>query len=114
MMNIREISWIKQARKDFLKFPEEVQIQIRTALNIALQGEKADIAKPLAMFGSGVFEIALQYRSDAFRVVYALKIDQNVWVIHAFQKKSKKGIQTPKPDLDLIKARIKELRKKLK
>ncbi len=78
MTDRRTISWIKQARKEFLKFPGDVQIQIRTALSVALKGRKADIAKPLAIFGSGVFEIALQYRSDAYRAVYALKIDEDM------------------------------------
>ncbi len=109
-MSIRSISWIKQARKDFLKFPEAVQMQIKAALNVALAGEKSDTSKPLSIIGSGVFEIALKYQSDAYRAVYALKIDQDIWVVHAFQKKSKKGIQTTKADFDLIKARIKALR----
>jgi len=113
-MRFRRVSWIKQAKKDFLKFPEAVRHQIETALMMARCGEKADSVKPLAIFGSGVFEIALPYRGDAFRAVYAVKIDQYIWVIHAFQKKSKKGIKTPKQDYDLIKTRIKILRNKLK
>ena len=113
MCPMRKISWIKQAQKEFLKFPKGARIQVETALVIAAQGEKADISKPLQGFGSGLFEIALQYQTNAFRTVYALKLDEDIWVIHAFQKKSKQGVKTPKQDLDLIKERIKLLKRVL-
>ena len=80
------------------------------ALTIAAEGSKADIAKPLQGLGSGVFEIALPYRGDAFRVVYAVQIGNDIWVVHAFQKKSTQGIKTPKHDIDLIKDRLKKLK----
>ena len=80
---------------------------------IAAKGAKADIAKPLRGFGSGVFEIALKHRSDAFRVVYVVQLAEALWVIHAFQKKSKTGIKTPKLDLDLIAGRLKRLKEQL-
>ncbi len=72
-----------------------------------------DIAKPLTGFGSGVMELALKHRGDAFRVVYALQIGTDVWVVHAFQKKSESGIKTPKQDTDLIHERLKRLRELL-
>mgnify|MGYP003394367565 CR=1 FL=1 len=106
---IRNISWIRQARKDFLKFPEGVRFQIETALIMARRGDKADIAKPLKGFQTGVFEIAVKYQTNAYRSVYALKLGNDVWVIHAFQKKSKTGIKTPKQEIDLIRSRIKSL-----
>jgi len=62
-------------------------------------------AKPFKGVGSGVLEIALRYASDAYRVVLALQIGKRIYVLHAFQKKSKKGIATPKRDVDLIKKR---------
>ena len=77
---------------------------------MAALGEMADISKPMKGFGSGVFEIALAYRSDAYRAVYAVQIDEDLWVIHAFQKKSTKGIKTPKKEADLIRERIKRLK----
>jgi phage-related protein len=77
---------------------------------VAAEGQKADTAKPLKGFGSGVFEIVVRHRGDTFRVVYALQLDDAIWVIHAFQKKSKSGIATPKPEIDLIKARLKRLK----
>jgi phage-related protein len=60
-----------------------------TALTMAAEGGKADIAKPLHGMGSGVFEIALPFTGDAFRVVYAVQLANDIWVVHAFQKKSK-------------------------
>lgn len=64
--------------------------------------------------GSGVFEIALPFRGDAFRVVYAVQIGTDVWVLHAFQKKSAQGIRTPKHEIDLIKDRLKRLKEMLR
>ena len=60
------------------------------------KGETADLAKPMKGLGSGVFEIAFQHHTDAYRVIYAVQIGEDLWVIHAFQKKAKKGIATPK------------------
>lgn len=73
-----------------------------------------DIAKPLTGFGSGALELALAYRKDAYRVVYALHIDADVWVMHAFLKKSKTGIKTPQREIDLIHERLKRLKGTLK
>ncbi len=69
----RPISWMNAALKDFKAFPEEAQSISLAALTIAAQGGKADIAKPMHGLGSGVFEIALPFRGDAFRVVYAVQ-----------------------------------------
>ena len=109
----RPISWIKAARKDFEAFPQGTQTEILRALTITAEGRKADIAKPMKGFGSGVFEVALKYRSDAYRTVYVLQLGDDVWVLHAFQKKAKQGIKTPKKDLDLIRERLKRLKKEL-
>jgi phage-related protein len=73
----------------------------------------AGLAKPLKGLGAGVFEIALRYRTDAYRAVYALKLDENIWVIHAFQKKAKTGIKTPKQEVDLIRQRLTRLKEEL-
>jgi phage-related protein len=109
----RPISWIKAARKDFEKFPAEAQAICLTALTIAAENGKADIAKPFKGVGSGVFEIALPLRGNAYRVVYAVQIASEIWVIHAFQKKSTQGIKTPQHEVDLIKNRLKSLRELL-
>lgn len=108
--NTREIAWIKAARKDFGAFPEGAQLEMARALTIVAEGGMPDIAKPLTGLGSGVLELALRHRSDAFRVVYALRIGADMWVIHAFQKKSKTGIKTPKAEIDLIRERLKRLK----
>jgi len=109
----RPISWIKAARKAFEAFPEGAQDEIFLALTLAAEGRKADVAKPVTGFGSGVFEVALKYRTDAYRTVYALQLGDDVWVLHAFQKKAKQGIKTPKKELDLIRDRLKRLKKEL-
>ncbi len=114
MRNTRPISWIKAAKKDFLVFPEAAQREALRALTIAAEGGMADSAKPMHGLGSGVFEIVLRLRGDAFRVVYAVQIGDDLWVVHAFQKKSTSGIKTSKHDIDLIKDRIKRLKELVK
>ena len=74
----------------------------------------ADIAKPMHGFGSGVFEIALAFRGDAFRVVYGVQLADEIWVVHAFQKKSTRGIGTPKREIDLVRDRLKRLKEMLR
>ena len=106
----KQISWIKAARKDFEKFPKEAQSICLTALTIAAEGGKADIAKPFKGLGSGVFEIALPLRGNAFRVLYAVQVGDEVWVIHAFQKKSTEGVNTPRHEVELIEVRLKKLK----
>ncbi|WP_244496464.1 type II toxin-antitoxin system RelE/ParE family toxin [Methylobacterium indicum] len=78
-------------------------------MDIAAAGGMAGIAKPLKGFGSGIFEVALKHRTDAFRLVYAVQVGDAVWVVHAFQKKSTSGIKTSQADLDLVRQRIKQL-----
>lgn len=113
MRNTRPISWIKAARRDFEEFSEDVQVDMLSALTIAAEGGKSDSAKPFKGVDGGVFEIALKHRGDAFRMVYAVKIGTDIWVIHAFQKKSKTGIKTPQPDIDLIRERLRRLKEAL-
>ncbi len=109
----RPISWIRAALKEFETFPGTAQSVCLAALTMAAEGGKADIAKPMHGMGSGVFEIALPFRGDAFRVVYAVQLGEEVWVVHAFQKKSKQGAKTPKHEIDLIRERLKRLREML-
>ena len=110
---MRPISWIKAARKDFEQFPLPAQSTCLAALTIAAAGGMADIAKPFKGLGSGIFEIALPWRGDAFRVVYAVRIAEELWVLHAFQKKSTQGIKTPQHEVDLIENRLKKLKELL-
>jgi phage-related protein len=83
-------------------------------LTIAAEGSKADIAKPIHGMGSGVFEIALPFRGDAFRVVSAVQFVEEIWVVHAFQKKSTRGIKTPTHEIDLIRTRLKTSKEMLR
>jgi len=111
--NTRNISWIKAAQKDFLKFPAAVREDMETALTLAAEGQKADSAKPMKGLGSGVFGITKRHNTDTYRSVYGLKIGEDIWIVHAFKKKSKTGIKTPKEDIELIKSRIKQLKEML-
>jgi phage-related protein len=110
----RPVSWIKAALKEFETFPEGARSICLVALTIAAEGGKADIAKPMHGLGSGVFEIALPFRGDAFRVVSVVHLGDELWVVHAFQKKSTQGIKTPKGEIDLIKDRLKRLKEMLR
>lgn len=110
----RPISWLKAALREFEKFPEGARSICLAALTIAAEGGKADIARPMQGLGAGVFEIALAFRGDAFRAVYAVQLGDDVWVVHAFQKKSTQGVKTPKREIDLIADRLKRLKEILR
>ena len=106
----RPVSWVKAALRDFETFPPKARTICLTALTVAAEGGKADIAKPIHGLGSGVIEIALPLAGDAFRVIYALQLGNDIWVVHAFQKKSTQGIKTAQRDIELVKDRIKRLK----
>ena len=102
MRPTRPVSWLTPARKAFEGFPDGARQIMMDALSVAAEGGMAGIAKPMKGLGSAVFEVALPYRGNAFRVV------------HAFQKKSTQGIKTPKHEIDLIKDRLKRLKEMLR
>ena len=108
----RPVSWLKAARHEFDKFPEGARMVCLTALTIAAEGGKADVAKPLQGIGSGSTGNR-PFKGDAFRMVYALQLGPDIWVIHAFQKKSIRGLKTPKREIDLVKdlTRLQEMLK---
>lgn len=110
----RPVSWIKAALREFETFPAGAKSICLAALTIAAEGSKSDIAKPMRGLGSGVFEIALPFQGDAFRVVYAVQLADEIWVVHTFQKKATQGIKTPKREIDLIKDRLKKLKEMLR
>lgn len=114
MRATRPVSWLTPARKAFEEFPEGAREICFDALSVAAEGGKAGIAKPMKGLGAGVLEIALPYRGNAFRVVYAVQLGADLWVIHAFQKKSTQGIRTPRHEIDLIKDRLKRLKEILR
>ena len=111
---VRAVSWIASAQKGFSKFPEPVQEKIEDALVVASAGRMADFAKPMKGLGAGVFEIAVRYRTDAYRLVYAVRIAEEIWVVHCFKKKSKSGLRTPTSEIEIIKARLRRLREEPK
>ena len=109
----RNISWIKRARKDFDDFPLEARQTAARALTQIADGFTPDISKPLQGLGSGVWELVLKERGDAYRVVYGLQFGDDIWVVHAFQKKSKSGIATPQHEIAVVRERIKRLKEAL-
>lgn len=110
----RPVHWIKAARKEFEDFPPRARETLLDALTAIAEGGHPSVAKPLTGLGSGVMELALRYRGDAFRVVCILQVDADIWVIHAFQKKSKSGIATPKQDIDVVRERLKRLKEMMR
>ena len=103
----RPLFWEGSSRKDFKGFPIPVQKDMGVALFIAQLGQTAGSAKPWKGLGSGVYELVEDHRGDTFRAVYAVRVADAVHVLHAFQKKSKSGIATPQPDMDLVEKRLK-------
>ncbi len=110
----RNISWVKAAKREFQKFPKQVQLQMGRALHIAALGQKADIAKPMKGLGAGVLEVRVAYKTNAYRTMYAVKLGNDVYVVHAFQKRSNTGIKTPQKEIDVIKSRLKGLKEELR
>jgi len=109
----RNISWIKRARKDFDDFPLDARQTTARALTQIADGFTPDIAKPLQGLGSGVRELVLKEHGDAYRAIYGLQFGDEIWVAHAFQRKSKTGIATPKHEIDVVRERIKRLKEAL-
>lgn len=103
----KPVRWVGRSLNDLRAFPEEVRRRVGAALWEAQIGLKAPYAKPLRGFGgAGVLEIVDDFDGDTFRAVYTLRFAGAVYVLHAFQKKSKRGIATPKAELDLIEQRL--------
>jgi phage-related protein len=105
----RPVIWVGSSRRDLRNFPREVRRDLGQALYTAQQGETDPSAKPLRGFGGGsVLEIVADQQGGTWRAVYTVRYLEAVHVLHAFQKKSKKGIATPKRDMDLIHHRLAE------
>jgi phage-related protein len=112
---LKPVEWISSSRDDLREFPPEVQQAMGFALYRAQLGKKHPDAKPLKGFkGSGVLEVIEDFDGDTYRTVYTVKFAEIVYVLHAFQKKSKHGIATPKQDMELIEARLKRAREHYK
>ncbi len=104
----RPLEWIASSYKDLMELPVEVRRRFGYALSLAQMGDQDDASKILKGFGgAGVLEVVENNAGDTYRAVYTVKFPEAVFVLHCFQKKSKSGISTPKPDIDLIRARLK-------
>ena len=108
MQRLRPVVWVASSKADLKKFPKLAQSHIGFALMIAQRGEKHPDAKPMRGFGgASVLEIVEDYAGDTYRAVYTVRFAAAIYVLHAFQKKSKSGIATTKHDIDLIQQRLK-------
>lgn len=105
---IKPLEWIASSKKDLMAMPREVQDTFGYALHLAQTGDKADAAKVLKGFGgAGVLEVVESDEGGTYRAVYTVKFAEAVFVLHCFQKKSRRGTATPKEDMDMVHARLK-------
>jgi phage-related protein len=109
---LKPVIWMGSSRRDVSAFPDDVKCHVGYALYLAQQGGKHEDAKSLKGFkGASVVEVVTDHRGDTFRTVYTVRIAGVVYVLDAFQKKSKKGSKTPKADLDRIRQRLSDAEK---
>jgi phage-related protein len=110
MRQSRQIAWVAAARRGFDEFPEGARRICLHVLTLLADGDTPAPVKPLKGLGPGVMEIAARYRSDAYRVIVDLQSGADLWVLHAFQKKSHRGIKTPVHEIDLVRRRQRQVR----
>ncbi|OGT82299.1 MAG: addiction module toxin RelE [Gammaproteobacteria bacterium RIFCSPLOWO2_02_FULL_61_13] len=104
----KPLEWIGSSHKDLIALPPKVRRLFGYALSLAQAGDQHEAAKPLKGFGgAGVLEVVENHVGGTYRAVYTVKFAEAVFVLHCFQKKSKRGIATPKEDMDIIRARLK-------
>lgn len=104
----KPIVWVRSNKEDLKAFPKEVRSQIGYALAVAQEGGKHPDAKPLKGFGgAGLLEVVEDSDGDTYRAVYTVRFEEAIYVLHAFQKKSKSGIATPRREMTLIRERLK-------
>lgn len=103
----KPLTWVGSSKRDYMLFPAQVQDDMGYALFVAQMGERPKSAKPLKGFkGAGVLELVENYDGDTYRAVYTVKFAGRVYVLHAFQKKSKRGIETPRSEIRLVEQRL--------
>jgi phage-related protein len=103
----KPLDWVGSSKRDFLEFPGPVKDEMGNALGVAQFGGKHPAAKPWKGEGPGVFEIVEDHRGNTYRAVYTVRFREVIYVLHAFQKKSPRGIKTAQSDIDLIRRRLK-------
>lgn len=106
--SLRPLLWVRSSKHDYRDFPASVQDRFGFALFLAQTGQHPPSAKPLRGLGSGVVEPIEDFDGDTYRAVYTVRFADAIYVLHAFKKKSKRGIATPKSDIDLIARRLKD------
>lgn len=105
---LKPVLWVASSKKDLQAMPDDVKDVFGFALHLAQAGTQHPQVKPLKGFGSaGVLEVVEDHQGDTYRAVYTVKLGDAIYVLHCFQKKSSKGIATPKPDMDKIRDRLK-------
>jgi len=103
----KPLDWIGSSKKDFLEFPAPVKDEMGNALGVAQLGGKHPSAKPWKGQGPGLLELVEDHDGDTYRAVYTVRFRNVMYVLHAFQKKSSKGIKTPQTDIDMVERRLK-------
>ena len=103
----KPLIWLGDTLAALRACPQEVRDEVGYALYLAQIGEQYSGAKPLKGFGPGVLEVVADHRGDTYRAVYTVRFTATVYVLHVFQKKSKKGIATPQADIELVRQRLK-------
>src|SRR3954451_15206006 len=103
----KPLDWVGSSKKDFLSFPEPVKDEMGSALGLAQFGGQHASANPWKGQGPGIFELVEDHNGDTYRAVYTVRFKEVVYVLHAFQKKSPKGIRTAQVDIDLVERRLK-------
>jgi phage-related protein len=108
----KPVVWIGTSREDVRAFPDDVRRVVGVALRAAQEGGKSPAAKPLRGFGgASVLEIVDDFDGDTYRAVYTVRFGDAIYVLHAFQKKSKRGRETPANELDMIRRRLRAAEK---
>jgi phage-related protein len=111
---MKALDWVGSSKRDLLEFPKEVIQEVGYALYLVQNGDSYSKVKPFKGHGSGVYEIVTDYDKNAYRAVYVVNLNDTVYVLHCFQKKSKTGIKTPKEEIEVIAKRLKLLKAALK
>ena len=104
----RPLLWVASSKRDYREFPSRVQDGFGFELYLAQTGQHPPSAKPLRGFGSGTLELIEDFDGDTYRTVYTVRFVEAIYVLHAFKKKSKRGIKTPQSDIDLIRRRLRD------
>jgi phage-related protein len=106
---MKPLHWIGSSLKDVKNFPAEVRREVGFALYLAQKGDKAANAVPMVGFGgANILEVVICEEGDAYRAIYTVKFAGAIYALHAFQKKSPRGAQTPRPDLNTLRERLKQ------